>query len=91
MALLLKPDGTQREVQPAGRSFTLEELYALIGCDTVEVIYLPDGRPLVMDEDGKYRKLPVNEEATRLGRIAGIVPWDVIVGTVLVLEPGELE
>lgn len=96
MALLLRVDGTRTPVTPAtpAEGFTLDELYAHLGCSTVEVLYLPDGRMLVMDGDGKvtpvpFRK-PTNHEATSLARLAGIAPLDYVVGDVLLCDKDEV-
>ena len=92
MARLILMDGTESEVRPQGTTFTLEEFYALIGngCDMVEVLGLPDGKTMWLDEEGKYRPgLRVNDKATLLARKAGISLWDMVVGNVLVTDPEE--
>jgi hypothetical protein len=69
MATLLLPDGTQRDVQPASErgKFTLKEVQALVG-GFVELVRLgrtnDDRRILLLDEDGKSKGLPANEQAT---------------------------
>jgi len=93
MALLIKADGTDSEVRPKGKKFTLEELYQHVGCSTVELLVLP-GQPrrdLWMDEDGKATRKPVNERATALARPAGIARADFVVGDVLITAPSETE
>ena len=92
MAKLILMDGTELDVKPKDKTFTLEEMYALIGngCDMVEVLRLPKRKTMWLDEEGKYRKgLHVNEKATALARKAGIIPWDVVMGNVLVTGPKE--
>ena len=87
MAKLILMDGTESEVKPKGKTFALDELYALIGhgCDMVETLALPRRKTMWLDEEGKYRPgLRVNDKATVLARKAGIVPWDVVMGNVLV-------
>jgi len=50
MAHLIRSDGTTVVVEPANgrRIFTLQEVYALLRCDRVQVIVLPTGRPLLI-------------------------------------------
>lgn len=94
MAALILTDGSEREVTPRDRGcgFTLEELYRLIGCATVQMIELADGRFMWMDEDGKYRtELARNDRATKLLHEAGGLRDDFIVGTVLVTSAGEIQ
>lgn len=91
MATLILSMGQRFDVKPAKQSFSLSELYAILRCQLVETLQLPDGRVLVFDEEGKLHGLAVNAEATQLARPAGIAPADFMVGPVLVCEPGELE
>ena len=94
MATLITTDGTTRDVKPDnGTDFSLDELYALIGCQMVEVVYLPDGRTLWFDEEGKIGAggaKPYNEGATPFARLAGIADEDYIVGTALLCADGEV-
>jgi hypothetical protein len=74
-AKLLKTDGTATDIAPVnGTDFTLEECYAHIGCEIIEVIYhLPDDQVLIVDEDGFRNKNPqANYLATILARAAGL-------------------
>lgn len=89
------------------KGFSLEELYRhlasthdrdgnpLEGRDlqmTIEIIHLADGRLLIVDEDGKGKRLAINPEATNLcTRVgAGLSPFDIIVGPALICEGNEL-
>jgi hypothetical protein len=80
MALLIKADGTFEEVAPVSTAkrpkFKLEELQGHIG-GYVEIIYLRDGRMMLVDEDGRIKKLALNRRATLLASME-------IVGDVLV-------
>ncbi len=79
MALLLPVNDPSREVLPAKNGvFTLEEMQALVG-GYIEFIY-PATEVLIFDEDGKRKNLPMNYAATRVARLAGIMPWDYVVG-----------
>lgn len=90
MATLYKVDGSEQEVLPAnGKGFTLDEMQALVG-GYVQVIYLPDGSPCLMDEDGKSKNKPINQRATLMGRVAGTQGGDCIVGDFVVCKREEL-
>lgn len=83
MALLIRADGTERDVD--GR-LSLEAVQFLIG-GYVQRVTLPDGRYMLMDEDGKSHRKTVNQKATMLW-------WpqhDHVVGDVLVLTAEEYD
>jgi len=68
MALLIKSDSTTKPIQPKnGKDFSCEELNALIGCNLVQVVRLPDNYYMIIDESGALKKDRVkNEMATEL-------------------------
>jgi hypothetical protein len=74
MAELLKTDGTSTTIEPKnGKNFTLAELYELIDCQMIEVIYLkhgtrPDDLIMIGDEDGRWDEAEENPLATMLYR-----------------------
>ena len=83
----------EKEVFPRNpkKGFTLDELYWLIGCSTVQAITLADGRTMWMDEEAKLSTiLVVNEKATDLLLEAGGMPDDFVVGKVLISTKGEV-
>lgn len=86
MAQYIKADGTTSEIAPknAYRGFTLEELQPLIG-GYIEIVYLADGRRMVVNEEGLIHKLPFNKTASRL------YPHSPIVGNVLIGTPDEIQ
>lgn len=57
MAKLIKPDGTTTEITPKnGKNFKLDELYAAIGCETVQICQARSrGEILIFDEEFLYR------------------------------------
>lgn len=59
---------TTRAVSPedASKGYTLEELYKLVGCEMVEIIPLGDGMILVVDEEGRLNRKPLNVAASGL-------------------------
>jgi hypothetical protein len=68
MATLYKFDGSTEKVTPRDGSFTLQELYILLGCSTIEAVYCKDGSILVCDEEGKLRNdwiERINKNATK--------------------------
>lgn len=94
MARFLRIDGTEMPVAPLNKrdGFTLDELYALLSCTTIECVPLGEGYQLVIDEDGKAKPdLPPNPMATRLLRQAGGMPTDYVVGAALVVSARELQ
>lgn len=83
-ALLIKVTGKSSSVTPKnGTNFTLEELYKLIGCDMIEVVYpLYDSNIIiVIDEEGKLKGKDINYAATIMWGGAG---YDALVGDVIV-------
>lgn len=70
-ATLYKADGTQQTVKPQnGTSWTLEELYALLGCDMVEILDSgKDGMVFIGDEEARCKdEYTINAQATALYR-----------------------
>lgn len=88
----IRADGSESEITPKnGRTFTFEELYPLIETDTIELLYLPNGRLMLLDENGKIRGTPKprNDLATVMAdNIAGD---DCIVGNVVVCDSDMLD
>jgi hypothetical protein len=83
--LVIPPEGETVKVAPEnGHDFKFEEMYELLDCEIIQHIALPDGRSMWADELGKMKELPINSKATKLYD----KQYDVVVGTVLVTEPG---
>ena len=81
-ALLIKETGESQFIAPKnGTDFTLEELYALIGCDLIEVVYplVDNGNIFIIDEEGKLTGKDINYAAT----IMWGYPGDALVGDVI--------
>lgn len=53
--LALTPDGELVDVTATNQGNTLAALYEAIGCDYVEVVRLPDGLDMWMDEEGALK------------------------------------
>jgi hypothetical protein len=91
MALLLLPSGESRQITSAqGKAFSVDELQHLVG-GWIEMVKLPDGRLMCVNEDGKVRNLAYNQQATKLAR-PRLRPGDYIVGAAVVMtrtEAGE--
>jgi len=62
-----------------GKPPTLQEAQSLVGGGLVELMTLPNGDQLLFNEDGRAKKFPRNEEASRLARLQ-------IVGPALLLQ-----
>lgn len=91
MATWIKSDGSERQVHPENKKhFKLAELQLLVG-GYIEMLPLPSGGWLVLNEDGKHKDLPRNGRATVLGHSCGIADNDFVVGDVLVCSSKEIE
>lgn len=82
MATFIPADAAQptHEVSPKDpeAGFTLEELYPLLSCTTIEVVSLPDGQMMIIDEEGKWAQKPRNERATQAAQFVSpkeMVAW----------------
>lgn len=67
MATIFYPDGTSKEVQPRnGFDFQLDELHEIVG-GYIEIVKCKDRHYiLVIDDEGKLKGKPRNEQATEL-------------------------
>lgn len=90
MATLIRSNGVREEILPKSGVFECSELQAAVG-GYIDMLTLPDGRVVVLNDEGKLDGLPPNEEATQLGRLAGIAEWDYVVGDVVVCSESELD
>ncbi|MBO4999565.1 MAG: hypothetical protein J6J25_04355 [Bacteroidales bacterium] len=87
MAKLYKDDGTIIEVEPKnGRHFRLEELYEMLECDLVEMVFLRDNKIMLIYEEGKYTKSTLNVNATNLYNAVPRLNYDWIAGHAIVCE-----
>ena len=94
MAVLIKPNGNVSVVKPANpeQGFTLDELYKLVECETVQMVNLLGNKTMWIDEEGKFREVhEVNEMATTMLHKAGGMPDDYIVGNALICDEGEVK
>ena len=90
MAKIIKINGTQIEVEPKnGKDFKLDELKAIVR-GWIEIVFLPNDRLMVVNEEGKPLGLPVNEQATRIYTDA-FGYHDEIVGDVLICDRNQIE
>ena len=77
-AFIYQANGEIIPVTPKNNvSFTLKEMQDIVG-GYIEIVYLKDGRIMVLNEEGKLNDLNPNSEATKL------YTHDYIVGDVLV-------
>lgn len=78
------------KIAPEG-GYKLEDLYRLLGCNTVQVIYLADGRLMWIDDNGKFDSSNLaNPIPTKLLSRAGGIPGDWIAGSALVCKESEM-
>ena len=77
-AFIYQANGEIIPIMPKNNSlFTLQELQDIVK-GYIEVVYLKDGRLMIINEEGKLNDLAPNPQATKLYNI------DYIVGDVLV-------
>ena len=90
MATLIRADGRVETVVPAASAtaFTLPFLQETVG-GYIESIGTPDGRVMILNEDGKRLQLPYNARATTL-MVSRLRFDDYIVGDVLICSRTEL-
>lgn len=89
MAKIYKTNGEIIDIEPKNKKdFTLEELNDIVG-GYIELVILPDGQYMVVNEEGKIKNLPVNDNATEIYR-SKIGPWDYIVGDCLICKISEI-
>ena len=66
MAKFIKTDGTIKEVIPKDRKeFSLKELQKFVG-GLIQMVSLPSGKEIIVNDEGKLIGLPKNEEATKI-------------------------
>lgn len=92
MAQLIKANGVVQKVQPKeGNQFSLQELQDFVN-GYIEIIYLPEGKCLVVNEEGKVRGLPINKWASNLIRnTPGFQRLDTVVGDVLYCNQKDID
>jgi len=81
MAKILKPDGKTEDLA----DISLDSLQKAVG-GYIEHVVLTDGRSAYINEEGKMHGLPLNMPATLL---YGSLPFDVIVGNMVILTEAE--
>jgi len=90
MAKIIKTNGEQIEVTPKnGKDFKLEELQEIVG-GYIEVVWFPNDKIMVINEEGKLLNLPINETATKI-YFDAFSYNDVIVGDVLICGTNQVE
>jgi len=82
---LLKTDGSSESIAPATpkRGYSLSELQGHVG-GYIEVVRLPKGKIMLVNEEGLFMGLPMNARASE---IAG----QVIVGNAVVIPSKDLK
>ena len=71
----------------------LYDYYRLIGCEMIQLINLPDGREMIINEEAKMTTGPAsarNETATEAAR-GSLMTGDWIAGTAVIQPGGTLE
>lgn len=92
MARIIKTNGEIIPVEPKnGTDFQLNEMQEIVG-GYIQLVYLmnDEGEVIVMNEDGKFAGLPVNDKATELAA-KRLFQGDYIVGDVLVCKTEQID
>jgi hypothetical protein len=91
-AVLYRLDGTKSKIRV--NSF-VEARKLVCNYDPngmAEVVRLNNGEIIIIDEDGKLKNYPVNEQATSLAHLHdAIYPHDCIVGDALLFDENQFE
>lgn len=87
MATIIKVNGDKIEVSKE-QKLDLEFMQSVVG-GYIERISLFDGRAMYINEEGKMKGLPKNDQATFLADLSGISPDDCVVGDVIILTEEE--
>lgn len=91
MGILMNVTGTQQVVSPKnGTDYKLEELYAMLNVQMIEVVTLSEHMIMIIDEEGKLNGSAQNFEATGIFQMACNTE-DVIMGNALVCNTEELQ
>ena len=90
-AIVYYVSGEQKDLVPKnGKHFSLKEMQEVVG-GYIEILSLPDGRKMAINEEGLIKELLVNSSATKLLEGAGYPPATRIVGNALVMDAHQLE
>lgn len=86
--IFLRHNGQRKEISPQnGKEFSLKEMQEYVG-GFVEYVGLGD-ETLIVNEDGKSQKLPVNKAATKM-YLDFYKASDFIVGDVILIKSKDL-
>ena len=101
MAILYKTDSTIENVSPKnGKTFSYEEMQGFVGEGSdrmVEIVPLPSGRYIIVNEEGKLIGLKTNLRATDVWKAEYPIEKyphnndELIVGNALVCEASEID
>ena len=90
MAKIYKTNGEVLDIEPKnGKDFSLEELQTVVG-GYIEIAEMQGGEYMVINEEGKLKGLPFNENATELYQ-KKVYQGDFIVGDVLVCKKSQVK
>ena len=89
MAKIYRTSGEIVDIEPKnGNDFQLKELNDIVG-GCIELVTLPNDEFMVVNEEGKIRGLPVNDNATEIYQ-RKIGRWDYIVGDCLICKTSQI-
>ena len=89
MAKIYKTNGEIIDIEPKnGKDFQLKELKDIVG-GYIELVTLPNDEFMVVNEEGKIMRLPVNANATEIYH-REIGRWNYIVGDCLICKTSQI-
>lgn len=89
MTHIIKVNGEEVEIQPQnGADFKLRELQDIVG-GYIETLPVANDQLMIINEEGKLMRLPINERATEIAYENGV--FDCIVGDVVICTEDEFK
>ena len=86
MAKIIRVDGTEEIINPP---FSLKYLQSIVG-GYIEIIHVDENTRMIINEEGKFKNLQVNTNATELV-VRNLFEDDYIVGDVIVIDVSEMD
>lgn len=84
---LITTDGETRKINIKSFQDAKHQICGEGYLSPIEILTMSDGKLLLLDEEGKLKNLPFNENATKLAHEKStIYPSDYIVGNVIIVD-----
>ena len=96
IATIYRVDGSVQDFKPKGKYICYEEMREIVG-GMVEILPLPSGKEIIVNEEGKLNGLLKNEKATEIWKKEYPIEKypdnndELIVGNAIVCDAGLIE